>query len=126
MRRLICGNNPFILMRQVRWYRQDLGDPTIIEGEHLDLNSAINMLRELEVTVGEPPNGIPWLLGFEGDDGAFIEFVKTGLEDYDVRYENPRVEESLMGSLKYDEAVDCLEDFYEGKELRWKFKLETY
>ncbi len=30
-----------------------------------------------------------------------------------------------MGSLKYDEAVDCLEDFYEGKELRWKFKLET-
>lgn len=56
-------------MRQVRWYRQDLGDPTIIEGEHIDLNSAINMLRELEVTVGESPNGIPWLLGFEGMTG---------------------------------------------------------
>jgi len=113
-------------MRQVRWYKQDLGNPTIIEGDYLDLSSAINMLRELKVTIGEPPDGIPWLLGFERDDSAFIEFVKTDLEDYDVRYENPRVGESLMGSLKYNEAVNCLKDFYEGRELRWKFKLEPY
>ncbi|WP_048086295.1 hypothetical protein [Ferroglobus placidus] len=108
--------------QKLKFYRQKEGKEEIIEGYPIDLNTAINAVKNLRLSPKEVE--IPEMIGFMRER-AFIEFTKL-TDGYQVRYENPDTNQYLIGELSEKEAIDCLEDFFEGRDMRWESRLERY
>ena len=89
----------------------------------MDLEAAIKAVKSLRLS---PSNvEIPEMVGFQRGE-SFMEFTKLSDGEYQVRYENPYENKHMIGSLSEQKAIDCLCDFFEGKELRWGDELEEY
>ncbi|WP_048152046.1 hypothetical protein [Palaeococcus ferrophilus] len=88
----------------------------------IDLNRGIDAVRNLWLS---PPDAeIPEMIGFVGGR-AFIKFTRLP-NGYQVRYESPEEDRYPIGELTEEEAVECLEDFFEGRSPRWENKLGEY
>ncbi len=112
-----------IVLKRLKSYRQREGQEKILEGWFMNLETAIKAVKSLKLS---PPDvEIPEMIGFQRGD-SFIEFTKLSNGEYQVRYENPYENKCLIGSLSEQKAIDCLCDFFEGKELRWGDELGEY
>ena len=115
-----------VSVKRIFWYRQRTGSEEIIEGEYVNLNEALIILASLPQSPKNPLKGIGETIGFQANDGSFLEFEKIGHDKYHVRYENPKENEYRMGILPYWKARETLIDYFLRKRLRWLDELEPY
>lgn len=112
--------------REITWSYQPLGSENVQNKGVISLQEAIALLEKLRISPQNPPNGIPESVSFQDETGAFIEFTRYSQFLYDIRYENVKNDEFLIG---YDfplyKAQQMLIDFFEGRELRWKNLLKS-
>ncbi|MCD6457522.1 MAG: hypothetical protein J7K82_01605 [Thermoproteales archaeon] len=113
--------------RKISWYHQPLGFEKVLDKGVISLKEALDLVDNLSVSPTNPPNGIPETIGFQDESGSFIEFTRYSMSLYDVRYENLRNGESLIGyDLPLYKVKQMLIDFFEGRDLRWKKDLKPY
>ncbi|RLE74710.1 MAG: hypothetical protein DRJ44_07065 [Thermoprotei archaeon] len=107
--------------REITWYYQPLGSENVQDKGVISLREALTLLEKLKISPQNPPNGIPEIIGFRDETGAFIEFTRYSQFLYDVRYEDVKNNEFLVGyDVPLFKAQQMLIDFLEGRELKWK------
>ena len=110
-------------MNLLKAYVQHEGDPEVSELGYVDLEGARELVEKLPLS--SPLEEIPELVGFERGEG-FIEFTRLSADAYLVRMEDRGKEKHLIGELDSKKALECLEDFFMGEELRWEGEMESY
>ncbi len=119
-----CGSVIDVLTekkREITWFHQPLGSENVQDKGVISLQEAMALLEKLRISPQNPPNGIPESIGFQDETGTFIEFARYSQFLYDVRYENVKDNEFLIGyDFPLHKAQQLLIDFFEGRELRWK------
>lgn len=108
---------------KLKSYRQREGEEKIVEGWFMDIETAINAVKDLKVS--RPESEIPEMIGFQRKN-AFIEFTRISDKEFQVRDENHEKDVYLIGTVSEQKAIDCLIDFFEGDDLRWSDELEEY
>ncbi|RLE63362.1 MAG: hypothetical protein DRJ38_07750 [Thermoprotei archaeon] len=112
--------------REISWYYQPLGFENVLDKGIITLQEALTLLENLKISPQNPPDGIPEIIGFRDQAGTFIEFTRYSQFLYDIRYENVKNNEFLMGyDIPLYKAQQMLIDFFEGRELRWKNLLKS-
>ncbi len=112
------------MIRRVTWYKQPMGSEEIVEGDVITLDQAIYLVAYLRITPRDVEIGES--VGFQAGDGSFVEFLRLGLDEYQVRYEDPGRKEYRIGVLPFWKAKEILVGYFTGRRSSWLNELEPY